>query len=89
MLSEAREDMSTTVIGNKVIFAGGQSSSIPAVTTIDIYDNETTEMATLQLSKASRYGVIARAAGEQLLLAIPGDSVYETTVDIFSLVNCK
>ena len=68
-LSQARNLLSATTVGNKAIFAGGYSSVVGSSDVVDIYDADSDTWSTYQLSQsrsnmgATTVGNIAFFAG--------------------------
>jgi hypothetical protein len=67
-LSEARTMVSVASAGNKILFAGGQTSAGTPSSTVDIYDISTQLWSTTQLSVA-RYGIATISAGNKIYFA--------------------
>ena len=69
-LSEARYNLAGAAAGNKIVFAGGNSSNSgnQESKTVDIYDIRTNSWSTAQLSEA-RQGLVAASAGNKIFFA--------------------
>jgi len=82
-LSEARFGLAAAAAGNKVVFAGGVTTSVSK--TVDIYHVSTNSLSTAQLSEA-RSGLAAAAAGNKILFAGGNNEFNDVkTVDIYDV----
>jgi hypothetical protein len=80
-LSQSREYLSATSVGDYALFAGGAPGNFVGVTTVDLFDIRTGSWSTASLS-VGRWGIAATSAGQYALFA-GGDS-FASRVDIFN-----
>ena len=88
-LSEARTKIAVASAGNKILFAGGQTSGGAPSSTVDIYDITTQLWSTTQLSVA-RYGIGAISAGNKIYFAggvSPNVDTPSSRVDIYDVAS--
>ena len=83
-LSEARWDMATAVLGNKIFFAGGVIGVGTYTTRVDVYDASTNTWSIMELSSA-RTDMVGAAAGNRVLFAggMEGSFSYSNKVDVY------
>ena len=85
-LSEARTKIAVASAGNKILFAGGQTSAGAPSSTVDIYDITTQLWSTTQLSVA-RYDIAAISAGNKIYFAggISTNYALSSRIDIYDV----
>ena len=88
-LSQARESLVATTVGNKAIFAGGYVSGNTYSNVVDIYDSSTNTWSTATLSQARRL-LSATTVGTKAIFAGGGVATFPYTsnvVDIYDASN--
>ena len=88
-LSEARTRIAVASAGNKIVFAGGLTSSGQPSATVDIYDVNSQTWSIAQLT-IPRHGIAAIAAGNNLYFAGGRSQSIDTPssrIDIYNVVS--
>lgn len=84
-LSEARTNVATAVLGNKVFFAGGSTDGIQGSKRIDIYDVSTNIWSIAELSDP-KYDLDAVVDGDKVYFVGGGDWDYSyNSIDIYDM----
>lgn len=92
MLSKPRGSIAVASAGNKILFAGGCTSTEPGMSRVDIYDIPTNTWSTAELS-VPRYGITAIANGNKIFFAggVSGElgdiQFFYSTVDVYDVTT--